>query len=269
MSMVLSLQSTDAKQPLFHGVRHDLESFFHVIIYFITLYEGPRQKRLPGTTTVPEQYKPNERPVSLDAMTGLKSLIFRDLPYFRAKIAQSSEYFLPIRQLIEELCALIFETSDDGNIHCFRPIGTHETALDRLLRSFKELQDVKQEDIPADPYAHVIDEMSLSPEASLSKPRSHMGSAHASTSRSVNRESHSASARTHSGTHSMSLRQRKNTAKLIDSSQSSAPHPPSTSSTMASSLSQSSTLASSHDGKASSSSHSLKRKRNDDEIDRP
>jgi hypothetical protein len=149
-----------------HKVEHDLESFFYVLLYICTMYEGP-DKRNSGDRT------DFEHPFGhwIDEATSWKIIATARIAAFLHP-AKTDDlvfkhvhvYFRPLLPLLRNLCDHIFTTNHETR-SADEPCGTHQEFLRILEVAFHELPD--QDVVSAGDEPNVTDTHMAGPTSTL------------------------------------------------------------------------------------------------------
>ena len=251
-----------------HHAKHDIESFFWVLLFIALEFDGPRQE-LPYKNRIDNRSQPFSRyhdNSDLTTHANAKNSIFGSPLSFDSCKGHLRKYFQPLEPLIADLRDIIFGEAQFGYKIVQRAVGEYGPFLDALKRRCEMLADIDlAEDIP-NPiellYSLTTQKAPETPTAvgsgAFSNHPGTLASGHRSGSLNGSQSIHSTSLRRSNGsqsTHSMSLRVRPNT-----SSQSSSPLPNSLPGSAGSSshMSQSSTIAVSIGKRTSDDSNSNK-----------
>jgi hypothetical protein len=238
----MSIQLVHKDVP--HHAKHDIESFFYVILFITMMFTGPckaisyKDRHTSGIFGKATDYH------DLRLFTSVKSTGLGDFDMLDNSLKSMSPYFSDVKQLLVDLCSVVFDTSDD-NILVLKPQGTHAAFKQKLREHYEHLPRVTAADIPDDLYALPEKPITTAVENNRSS-HSHRQPARTSADSGSTLDVYYSGQRPslhHTGTrslssHSMSLRKRLNNGGSIHSS-----HHSSTSS----SISQATTLARQHE----------------------
>jgi hypothetical protein len=140
-------------KPVEHLAKHDLESFFYVLLYVCTMYEGPGRWKHNNT----DRENPNH-PFGtwLDTTTDWHGIAaYRISQFINPEATQNdvfqfvNAYFAPLIPLLEEFCNIIFGIYLKGDERMRAPTlpcGTHTAVLTALRRAYNALPC--QDDVP-------------------------------------------------------------------------------------------------------------------------
>ena len=217
-----------------HHAIHDIESFYYVLLFVTMMFAGPRKeisykdRHTSGIFGKANDYL-DHRPSTLE-----KSAMLNDFETLDKTLDAMTPYFSGIKQLMVDLCSVVFSTSGD-NILVFKPKGTHDAFKKLLKEYYEQLPSVTPADIPDDlyvlskrPRTAVKSSKNLHPPTPFSSHATtyaHSGST-SSTYHSGRQPRHTTG--THSlSSHSMSLRMRadNSNSKKRTSDQSGDTHP--------------------------------------------
>jgi hypothetical protein len=143
----MSIQLTVKYVP--HHARHDIESFFYILLFITIMFMGPREAisykdhRTTGIFSKANDYH------DLHLFTSVKSMGLGNFDLLHKSLKSMSPYFSDIKPLLVDLCSVVFNTSDD-NIHVLKPWGTHSTFKQKLRVHYEALPRVTPADIPDD-----------------------------------------------------------------------------------------------------------------------
>jgi hypothetical protein len=135
-----------------HHAIHDIESFYYVLLFVTIMFTGPRKeisykdRRTSGIFGKANDYH------DIRLFASVKSAMLNDFETLDKTLKAMSPYFSDIKQLLVDLCSVVFGTSGD-NILVFKPQGTHSAFKQRLREYYERLPRVIQVDIPDDLYA--------------------------------------------------------------------------------------------------------------------
>jgi hypothetical protein len=251
----MSIQLAHKDVP--HHAKHDIESFFYVLLFITIMFTGPRKaisykdRHTSGIFGKATDYH------DLRVFTSVKATALSDFDMLNESLKSMCPYFSDIKPLLVDLCSVVFDTSNDS-ILTFKPMGTHSAFKQKLRVHYEHLQRVIPADIPDDLYA-----LPAKPITHKSNSGSHLRtqsktSAHSGSTLDVDVYYSSQRSSLHPtgtrslSTHSMSLRRRLNNNESIHSSHHSS---------ASSSISQATTLTGQHE--------SDPRKRTRDQSGRP
>jgi hypothetical protein len=145
-----------SQQPVEHSVKHDLESFFWVLLFVCTVYEAPSHK----SEAIQDQFHPfgswiqqlenigtNEEGADtrLRAFGAFRSSLFTNPPEGSLFSKHIHPYFQPLTELVNQFAHVIFlVTKGRGKevIIINQATGTYESVLDVLNHAFNNLPDV-------------------------------------------------------------------------------------------------------------------------------
>jgi len=228
----MSIQLVHKDVP--HHAIHDIESFYYVLLFVTMMFVSPgkdisyKDRRTSGIFGKANDYL-DHRPSTLE-----KSAMLNDFESLDKTLEAMTPYFSDIKQLMVDLCSVVFSTSGD-NILVFKPNGTHDAFKKLLRKYYEQLPRVTLADIPDDlyilskrPCTAVKSSKSLYPPApSSSHATTYAPSGLTSGTYHSGRQSRHTTG-THSlSTHSMSLRKKvdNSNSRKCTSDQSSDPHP--------------------------------------------
>jgi len=231
-----------------HHARHDIESFFYVLLFITIMFMGPHEAisykdcRTTGIFGKANDYH------NLCLFASVKSMGLGDFDLLHKSLESMSPYFSDIKPLLVDLCSVVFDTSDD-NIHVFKPRGTHSTFKQKLRVQYECLPRVTPADIPDNLYT--LSKKAITDIAVKSNRSSHSHTQSTSYGKSSisgltldiynsgQRPSLHPTGTSSIGSHSMSLRKRLNNNGSIHSSHHS--------STFSSAMSQATMLVRQHE----------------------
>ena len=129
-----------------HTEKHDLESFFYVLLYICTTRAGPR--KIWSSAKLSDQDHPfgiSVKQTTLwNALAGLRAGWFTDPVYTSTHVFKHFHpYFKPIYPMLEKFCNTIFHVLRIGNdeARSLVPKATHEEVLAVLREAFDKLPD--------------------------------------------------------------------------------------------------------------------------------
>lgn len=217
----MSIQLTHKDVP--HHAKHDLESFFYVLLFITIMFTGSRQaisykdRHTSGIFGKATDY------YDLHIFASVKSTALGDFEMLDTSLKYMCPYFSDIKPLLVDLCSVVFGTSD-GSILVLKPMGTHSAFKQKLREHYERLPRVTLADIPDDLYALPTKPITTAVQSdSGSHPHTQFTyaktSAHSGSTLDVHYSSqrpslHPTGTRSLS-THSMSLRKKPNNDGLI------------------------------------------------------
>jgi len=217
----MSIQLAHKDVP--HHAKHDIESFFYVLLFITIMFTGPRKaisykdRHTSGIFGKATDYH------DLRVFTSVKATALSDFEMLEESLKSMCPYFSDIKPLLVDLCSVVFATSNDS-ILPFKPMGTHSAFKQKLRVHYEHLPRVIPADIPDDLYA-----LPAKPITHKSNSSSHLRtqsktSAHSGSTLDVDVYYSSQRSSLHPtgmrslSTHSMSLRMRLNNNESIHSS---------------------------------------------------
>jgi hypothetical protein len=146
----MSIQLAHKDVP--HHAIHDIELFYYVLLFVTMMFTGPRKEigykdyRTSGIFGKANDYH------NFCLFVSVKSAMLNDFEMLDKTLEAMSLYFSDIKQLLVDLCSVVFGTSGD-NILVFKPQGTHDAFKQKLREHYERLPRVTPADIPDDLYA--------------------------------------------------------------------------------------------------------------------
>jgi hypothetical protein len=154
MAVELLLSTTDDETTP-HSEKHDLESFFYVLLYICTLYEGPGKLRSDinrSDSNHPFGDWINEAP-SWHAIAAYRIAAFDSDAMKTRVLIHVHPYFNPLIPMLINFCNAVFTTytlpgSSARMRDLCQPYSTHQGILDVLRSAYDTLPD---DDLPGGP----------------------------------------------------------------------------------------------------------------------
>jgi hypothetical protein len=146
----MSIQLAHKDVP--HHAIHNIESFYYVLLFTTMMFTGPhkeigyKDRHTSGIFGKANDYH------DFRLFASVKSAMLNDFEMLDKTLKAMSPYFSDIKQLLVDLCSVVFGTSGD-NILVFKPQGTHDDIKQKLREHHEHLPRVTPVDIPNDLYA--------------------------------------------------------------------------------------------------------------------
>jgi len=135
-----------------HHAIHDIESFYYVLLFVTMMFTGPRKeigyKDRPTSGIFGKENDYHD----FRLFASVKSAMLNDFETLDKTLKAMSPYFSDIKQLLVDLCSVVFGTSGD-NILVFKLQGTHDAFKQKLREYYEQLPRVTPAEIPDDLYA--------------------------------------------------------------------------------------------------------------------
>jgi hypothetical protein len=222
----MSIQLAHKDMP--HHAKHDIESFFYVLLFITIMFTGPckaikyKGRCTSGIFGTATDYH------DLHLCSSVKTTELSNFEMWDKMLKSMCPYFAAIKPLLVDLCYVVFNMSDDS-IHMLKLKGTHINFKQKLREEYEHLPRVTPADIPDDLYAlptkpiiHTAVKGSSSSHLHTQFTSYTQTSAHSGSTLDVYYSGQGPSHHptgTHSlGTYSMSLQKRPNNNGLIHSS---------------------------------------------------
>jgi hypothetical protein len=146
----MSIQLAHKNVP--HHAKHDLESFFYVLLFITIMFTGPhkaikyKDHRSSGIFGKATDYH------DLHLCASVKTTELSNFEMLDKTLKPMRPYFSDIKPLLVKLCFMVFNTVDN-NIHVLKLQGTHSAFMQELREAYECLPRVTPADIPDDLYA--------------------------------------------------------------------------------------------------------------------
>jgi len=134
-----------------HHAIHNIESFYYVLLFITMMFTGPckeigyKDRPTSGIFGKANDYH------DFHLFASVKSVMLNDFEMLDKTLKAMSPYFSDIKQLLVDLCSVVFGTSGD-NILVFKLQGTHDTFKQKPREYYEQLPRVTPAEIPDDLY---------------------------------------------------------------------------------------------------------------------
>lgn len=146
----MSIQLTHKDVP--HHAKHDIESFYYVLLFVTMMFTGPRKEIAYKDRHTSGIFGKDNDHHDFRLVASVKTAMLIDFEMLDKTLKNMSPYFSDIKQLLIDLCSVVFDTSRD-TIMVFKPQGTHDAFKQKLREHYERLPSVTLVDIPDDLYA--------------------------------------------------------------------------------------------------------------------
>src|ERR1700683_1542744 len=146
----MSIQLAHKDVP--HHTKHDIESFFYVLLFITIMFTGPhkaisyKDHHTSGIFGKATDYH------NLCVFPSVKAMGLSNFEMLDQSLKSMCPYFSDIKPLLADLCSMVFDMSDNSII-VFKPMGTHSTFKQKLRVHYEHLPRVILADIPNNLYA--------------------------------------------------------------------------------------------------------------------